>query len=168
MQNLHSMPTPGVESRWQIIHIFKPLNNIRGVARELDIPRSVVQQWVRRYQQTGGVDAKPKSGRTPAIPHDARPHMYLTCWSAMSMAPPALLPCSYSKRKLTRKVVHRTTVVRAARSEAAARGNAYLIKMAPQSLSVQSIVGLFKIYEGREKLGTAPRFFVTSCMDGMP
>lgn len=43
MQNLHSMPTPGVESRWQIIHIFKPLNNIRGVARELDIPRSVVQ-----------------------------------------------------------------------------------------------------------------------------
>jgi transposase len=52
-----------IERRWAIITRWKALQSVAGVVSELGEPFKTVNRWVKRYKETGGVDAAPKSGR---------------------------------------------------------------------------------------------------------
>lgn len=109
------------ERRWEIIHTFKRLKGIRAVARALEISRSTVQLWVRRYQSTGGVDFKPKSGRKHVLsPSSAEAALGMLLdeqhGTAYQVAQQLQLQGHTSVR------VHRTSVVRAARMAAMSKG----------------------------------------------
>ena len=56
-----------MERRWAIITRWKALHSASAVAADLGEPFKTVARWVKRYQETGGVDSAPKSGRRPTL-----------------------------------------------------------------------------------------------------
>lgn len=107
--------------RLKIVTTWAKLNSIKGTARALGVGVKLVRKWVGRYQSTGGVQHKPSPGRPRALKGGAAERalqLLLTegCSGAESVAR------TLHSEGVTPAVVHRTTVVRAARREARAQG----------------------------------------------
>src|SRR4051812_2500609 len=60
------MPLP-VEVRWKIIHTWQQADErsrgSRTIARRCGVSHDSAAHWIRVYQESGGVEDKPRSGR---------------------------------------------------------------------------------------------------------
>ena len=110
-----------IERRWAIITRWKALQSGAGVVSELGEPFKTVNRWVKRYKETGGVDAAPKSGRkrtmTAAATERAFDLLFNEDVGGAKSAAQELHGAG-----LTPRLVHKTTVARAVHRMAQERG----------------------------------------------
>jgi hypothetical protein len=113
------MPHLPEEDRWQIIQAWKMHGSIPAVARALRRATTVVRRWVKRYVETGGVQLGTSTGRRPALGGVAasRALELLQQGDGAAGVATQLVTLGLASTK-----VHKTTLIRAARREALARG----------------------------------------------
>src|SRR6476660_9813827 len=109
------------EERWAIVAAWKASNSISITSRTVGRSYGVVQRWVQRYQETGGINHHVSSGRPRALQGEAAEkaeELLLAegCSGAESVARELLA------QGFTSKKVHKTTVIRAAVRAAKAKG----------------------------------------------
>jgi hypothetical protein len=109
------------EQRWAIVKAWQQSKNITATARTLRMSRSVVRRWVTRYNDTGSVACSPKSGRPAALKPAARERaVELLLSDEHGTADRAAQQlCSEG---LTARIVHKTTLIRAAKALARSQG----------------------------------------------
>jgi len=115
-----------VERRWAIVAHWKSLGTPQLVASVLKLRLKVVRRWVERYQSSGGVDELRKSGRRPVINAAAAEHAHDLLLSGDKGFSGAVA-YELHAAGLTPRVMHRTTVARAAHRVALARGEKLVI-----------------------------------------
>ena len=106
--------------RHDIIATYRKVKSFKGTARQLGLSLKVVKNWVQRWQATGTVDPKAKSGRPRALdPLSGAKALDLLKQDGMGREAVArkLHEEGYTARKL-----HKTTVGRVAKSLARAQG----------------------------------------------
>ena len=110
-----------MERRWAIIAHWKELSDLPKVAAKLNERLRVVTRWVKRYQLTGSVDDAHRRGRPPVMTEEATQRAFDMLFhedvGGASAAAQGLHAAS-----LTPRVVHRTTVSRAAHRMARGKG----------------------------------------------
>lgn len=107
--------------KWAIITDFRATGSISKTSRNLQTSRETVSRWVKRYEASGTVGNKKKSGRRPTISGGAaeRALALLTDGSQNSAGQAASLLRSEG---LTAHTVHRTTVIRSVKALAISKG----------------------------------------------
>jgi len=109
------------KKRYEIVLTYEQLQDISKTARHLSYSHSLVKRWVSRFQATGGVADLPRIGRTHALsPSASKAALDLLLGNQHGGA------VGVAKKLLdfgiTEGVVHKTTVIRAARRIAQQRG----------------------------------------------
>lgn len=61
------MPLTDTFVRHDIVATYRQVKTLKGTARQLGLTLKVVKHWVRRWQETGTVEPKAKSGRPRAL-----------------------------------------------------------------------------------------------------
>ena len=102
-----------VEQRWAIIAIWKSRGDLKTTATILKHRPKVVRRWVERYQSIGGVEERPKSGRRPIMTRAAAEHAHGLLLSGEHGCSNAVAQELHTAG-MTSRVMHRTTVARAA------------------------------------------------------
>jgi hypothetical protein len=114
------MPVIPYDLRLRIVHTFERVGTLKGTARQLHLRVKVVKHWVRRHQATGSVQRQPmkkvRSFMTPAASEKAVAYLREPGGTG-----------DYVARRLfeegfTAKLLHKTTVVRAAKKLARSLG----------------------------------------------
>jgi transposase len=108
------------ELRWEIVSAWKAGESAATTAKRLGISCGAVYKWVQRYQATGTVSEKPKSGRPRAIGTLAAQravHLLLKGRNTADRAAQLL-----HQEGHTSKPLHRSTLIRAATSYASKSG----------------------------------------------
>jgi transposase len=107
--------------RWKIILAWKEHGSIKGAARALSMPRSVVQRWVQRFNSTGGVEKHSSKGRSPALA-GAAAEKALELLLAEGCSGADSVAQQLHSQGTTSKKLHKTTIIRAATRLAKAKG----------------------------------------------
>jgi hypothetical protein len=97
------------------------------ICRELGLSRKVVEHWLRRHRETGGVARKPGSGRPPLLSRRAA-QQALQLLTAGPGAPAKVVAQQLLTGGLCSRLVDKYTVIRAARQEAARQGQQLQVK----------------------------------------
>jgi hypothetical protein len=117
------MPIKSESLRWEIVEAWKDLKNISAVAARCgNVSRACVRRWVNRYLATKHVDAKPSTGRRPALSQAAREQAYELMFgeSRLTAKDTAL---KLKEMGMVDRVVIKKTVLAHVQRVAAARGN---------------------------------------------
>ena len=62
-----------LEKRWRAVALWKTGSyTSREICRQLGAGHDLVSRWVKRYEESGGVADRPRSGRPCALPEDAQ------------------------------------------------------------------------------------------------
>lgn len=104
--------------RWAIVHSWERLQTISAVVKEQCKCEAVVRQWIDRYEATGDVLDKPRNGRKPAMQPadwaDALEKLMDGQHGGAAGVARVLMDSA-----ATTRLLHKTTVIRNARKEAA-------------------------------------------------
>jgi hypothetical protein len=110
-----------VEDKWNIVSCMKTVACVKTTATRIGCSAKAVRRWWKRYITTSGVDALKGTGRTPALSqHGARMAMELLLDDGSSGA--AHVARSLSRTGVSKNVLHKSTVIRAARKAALQQG----------------------------------------------
>ena len=110
-----------VERRWAIVTRWKALKDLPTVAAELRERLRVVKRWVKRYEETGSVDDAPRRGRPPLMTTLATQRAFNLLFNE-DVGGASAAAREVHAAGLTPRLVHRTTVSRAAHRMARERG----------------------------------------------
>lgn len=102
------------EIRYSIIAYWKQGMSERSIATTLEIHRSIVQRWIKRYRTTGTVSVG-HGGRSPVLSDEAAARVVQLLVDEGSNADKAAQQL-YNEGLAPRRV-HKTTIIRAARRE---------------------------------------------------
>lgn len=120
-----------VERRWKIVTFMKEFGgDAKLVAAKTPCSVKVVHRWWRRYCDTGSVDDAPRSGRPTLISRRGALHALQRLVKADSNGS-ADVAQQLAAAGITNKVVHKTTVIRAARQAAWKQGKNLAAKKGP-------------------------------------
>jgi DDE superfamily endonuclease len=110
------------EERWEIVSSMKKVRNIPKTARQVGCSREAVRRWWGVYKATGGVSPKKSSGRKPLL-SKAAGCQALDLLADNKLGGASAVAGSLKAQGVTRKVVDRKTIVRAARKAAREKGH---------------------------------------------
>ena len=120
-----------VERRWRIVLFMKESGgNARLAAAKTPCNIKLVHRWWRRYCATGSVSDAPRSGRPPLISTSGCTQALRRLVKAESNGS-ADVAQQLAAAGITSKVVHKTTVIRAARRAARRQGKNLVAKKGP-------------------------------------
>lgn len=105
------------EEKWRIIHEFQQLKNITKVSKNLKIRYQTCHFWIARHRLTGGVDEVMGRGRKPSLSEEAAKHALDLLLSNNSGGSERVALKLVTDNK-TKKLVHRTTLWKAACEQA--------------------------------------------------
>jgi len=108
------MPTP-VKEEWHIVNAFEQCGDLSETAQITEVTKKVARNWVERYEATGDVNEKPKSGRPQALCAEAKKRAYELLLEGQHSGA-AGASKQLCDEGITPRVAHRTTVVRGATS----------------------------------------------------
>jgi len=114
------MPVTGTFARHDIIATYRKVKTLKGTARQLGLSPKVVKRWVRRWQTTGTVDPKPRTGRPRALDPPAAAqavNLLRENGNGREVVAQLLHTKGYTARK-----IHRTTVGRVTKKFARTNG----------------------------------------------
>ena len=114
------------KKKWTIIHSMESTHNISRTAREVGCGLRTVKRWWERFKFTGGVACKRSPGRKPILSHDAAAHDAATL-ALQLMTQQGNHGANEAARHQAAaggapKVVHKSTLIRAARKAAQQQG----------------------------------------------
>lgn len=115
------MPATPVSSRWVIIHEWKQSHSIKEVAAKAGVSQKACRLWVSRYQLTGDVEEKQRSGRPSALNAAAR-QAALDLLLANQVGGARAVAKELKGKGMTARVVSKQTIIRAARLAAHSQG----------------------------------------------
>ena len=108
--------------RYDVVRFYEETGSLRAAAVKAKVPYGVARRWVLRYQNTKGVDERPKTGRKRALStaaaETAKELLLDGAWSGA-----AAIGRELHLTGLTSKPVHGSTVIRAAKAVAASQGD---------------------------------------------
>ena len=107
--------------RLRIILAWKEHGSIKGAARALRLPRSVVQRWVQRFKLTGAVAKLRSKGRPPSLSGAVAEKALQLLMTEGCSGADSVAQQLYSQGA-THKKVHESTVLRSATKLAKAKG----------------------------------------------
>lgn len=107
--------------RWSIITAWKRFNSISQAAEHVKCSYKVAQRWVRKYKATGEVEDAHRSGRKQVLSPLAAEKAYELLLSGQ-FGGAKMVAMELKAQGYTEAVVHRTTIVRAARRLAELKG----------------------------------------------
>jgi DDE superfamily endonuclease len=110
------------EMKYGIVAAMKESNNVSAAARAVGCSRGAARRWWTRYLQTGGVDSKGGAGRKPLLSSKAA-EAALDLLLRDETDGAADVARHLAAAKVVDKVVHKSTVIRAARRAAEEQGN---------------------------------------------
>ena len=115
------MPTHEKSLRLNLVSAYKECHSFAQVARKFNVDTRSVRRWVQRMQKTGDVGVLPGAGRKPEVSKVAARRAVQLLLSSEGGG------CHQAAQELhslglTRKLVHRTTIARHAKAQAAADG----------------------------------------------
>ena len=110
-----------VERRWAIVTRWKALHDLPAVASELGERLRVVKRWVKRYEDTGSVDDALRSGRPPTMTAPATQRAFDLLFHG-DVGGASAAARELHAAGLTPRVMHKTTVARAAHRMAREQG----------------------------------------------
>jgi hypothetical protein len=110
-----------VKERWAIVNAWDRLGTIEAVADELSHPRRVVRLWVERYKVTGAVEDLPRIGRPKKLSDTAKAKA-LDLLLSNKVRGAAGVGEKLLSLGLTKGLLHKTTIIRAARESAQKKG----------------------------------------------
>lgn len=96
------------------------LASASAISKKLGVTANTVRHWVTTWQRTGQVDEKGGQGRKPTLGGEAAGQA-LAMLKDPDMGTASAVARTLQARGITKKVVHRSTVVRAARGAAGAK-----------------------------------------------
>ena len=128
------------ESRWKIIHEWKLGKSIYKAASECNVSFKVAKRWINRYNATGNVNIAAKSGRRSLLNIEAQEKAFkLLIEDKLGAA--AQVSKELFLKGFIKSLVHKTTIIRAAKKVARKRGTSIkAVRGKPQvQLSKQTI-----------------------------
>jgi DDE superfamily endonuclease len=115
------------EMKYGIVAAMKETNNLSGTARTVGCSRAAARRWWARYLRTGGVDVKDGTGRKPILSNKAA-EAALDLLLSHDTDGAADVARQLAAAKVVDKVVHKSTVIRAARRVAEGQGTKLWVK----------------------------------------
>lgn len=119
--NFNVMGCTPEKLRFKILLAWENHKTYRGAARKVGVSPKVVKHWVQRFKSTGELKRRPGSGRPRAMSTAAAEKALELLQSNRTGGSKGVAQELHS-RGITAHQVHRTTVVRAAKSMAKASG----------------------------------------------
>lgn len=120
-----------IERRWGIVTFMKSSgSNVDFTAKQAPCSKKLVRRWWQRYCNTGSVDDAERSGR-PALLSAACSKRALEKLLYAGSSGAADVAQQLAAAGITDKSVHKTTIIRAARRAANAKGKKLLAKKGP-------------------------------------
>lgn len=108
------MLTP-IQTRWFIVFNMKTYGTLRLAAKHSSVSRKVARRWLERYEATGDVMDKPRSGRPHALSEDAKKRSHQLLLEGKYPGAAEVARQLYHEG-LTKRIVDRTTVAKGATS----------------------------------------------------
>lgn len=121
------------EQKWRIVHEYKKAtgrfkkNKIAAVVRETGFSKRVVTRWIKRYDDTGDVSCKPKSGRKPTFTDSIASQAYQLLKSGQHSGARAVASHLLSMG-LVSTLPSQVTVIKHARRQSKLCGNDLLVR----------------------------------------
>jgi len=103
--------------RWAIVHHLREGSSIRATAKRLKLPHSTVHKWWQRFKSTDNVQPLPKAGRKRIFDEIAEQRAF-ELLTSMDTSNAHSVGSQLKVEGFIANLVHRTTVVRAARRAA--------------------------------------------------
>jgi len=129
-----------IRERWRIIELPEEEMSMESIARECNCSVRAVRRWIRRNEQTNGVDDKPKTGRNPALtPGQAEGALEQLISGQFAGA--AHVATHLKQARITSRTLHKSTIIRHAKQAAKSRGDRLKVRRGrpPKSLSGRTI-----------------------------
>jgi hypothetical protein len=115
------------EMKYDIVATMKATQNLSGTARKVGCSRGAARRWWTRYLQTGGVDVKAGCGRKPVL-SDKVAEAALDLLLRDDIDGASHVARHLAAIQAVDKVVHKSTVIRAARRVAEEQGTKLWVK----------------------------------------
>ena len=113
------------EVRWRIVLTWKDGKetgiDAKQVASIVKVSRRVAERWIQRYKDTGTVECLPKSGRKHTLTKEAEREAYKLLIEEKH-GPAKVVARELVNRNINDKLVHKITIIRAARRVAEETG----------------------------------------------
>jgi len=145
------------ELKWRIVLTWKDGKSAqmdaKQVASIVGVSPKVAARWIKRYEETGGVNCYKKSGRKRALNDAARNEAY-NLLIEKKHGPAKDVAQELVKLDLCKRVVHKMTIIRAARQVAEKKGTSPLraLRGKPRrELSERTTRLRFKFCKGHER-----------------
>jgi transposase len=114
--------------------------SLERIARECNCSLRAVRRWIRRHEQTGGVDEKPRTGRNPALTPD-QAECALEQLVSGHFHGAAHVATHLKQARVTSCTLHKSTIIRNANKAARSRGDRLKVRRGrhPKGLSSKTI-----------------------------
>jgi len=111
-----------IRERWRIVELQESKWSQKRIARECKCSLQAVRRWIRRHKETGTVDDRPKTGRTPVLTHEQAEGALKHLISGQ-FAGAAHVATHLRHAKITPMTLHKSTIIRHAKKAARSDGD---------------------------------------------
>lgn len=115
------------EVKWSIVHHMKDGKSINTTSKVVHCSPKAVRRWWYCYKSTGGVTCKKSTGRPPLLSDEAAA-MAMDMLAGVECKGAAQVAVKLHTKKVTKTLVHKATVIRAARRAAGMTGTPLVVK----------------------------------------
>lgn len=118
---LAAMKATSVSQRWAIIHDMKQGHSLKQIAERVGVSKKACRHWINRYQATGGVLDKQRTGRRQLLSAAAK-QSALTMLLENQVGGARAVAKELLSNGSTARLVSKQTIIRAARSAGQEKG----------------------------------------------